>query len=145
MTTHAHDPSTHRVGQSAPATIGARSTSTRSRWLLPALAVGIVAAALVVAGVVSLSTVLYAGLFGGMILMHVGGHGDHGRHGGHAGPGSHSGHGADASRDEDLSRPSPGSQPGPARSTSGLDDRASGDPNGSETHDHDQRNPHSCH
>ena len=139
MTTHAHDPSTHRLGRSAPATIGARTTSTHSRWLVPALAVGIVAAALVVGGFVSLSTVLYAGLFGGMILMHVGGHG------GHGGSGGHRGHGADASRDEDLSRPSPGSQPGRARSTSGLDHRALDDPNGSETHDHDQRDTHSCH
>ncbi len=104
----------------------------RPRWLLPGVLVVTVAAALVVAGVVSLSTVLSIGLFGGMILMHVGGHGGHG------------GHGGDASRGEDLSRPSPGSQPGRSRSTSGLD-RAADDPKGSETQDHDQRSSHSCH
>ena len=145
MTAHAHDPSTHRDSRPAPATAGARTTSALPRWLLPALAVGIVAAGLVVACVVSLSTVIYAGLFGGMILMHVGGHGGHGGHGGPAGSGSHSGQGAAASRNVELSQLSPGSQPGPARSTSGLDDRASDDPNRSETHDHDQRNAHSCH
>ncbi len=105
----------------------------RPRWLLPGLVAGLVLAGLVLAGVLSLSTVVYAGLFGGMILMHLGGHGGHG------------GHGGDASRDEALSRPSPGSQPGRSRSTSGLGDRAADDPRGSETQDHDQRSSHSCH
>jgi len=103
------------------------------RWLLPGLAAGLVVTGLVVAGVLSLSAVLYIGLFGGMLLMHVGRHGGHGGHGGHA------------SRDDDLSHSSPGPQPGRSRSASGLDDRAAGDPNRSETPDHDQRNAHSCH
>jgi hypothetical protein len=111
---------------------------------MPSLAVGIVAVGLVATGVVSLSTVLYAALFGGMILMHVGGHG-HGGHGGHTGSSGHSGHRADASRGDDLSQPSPGSQAASPRSSSGLEDRASDDSKGSETHDHDQRNTHSCH
>ena len=112
MTAQAHDPSTHRRSRPAAGAPGAPTVPTRLRWLLPALAVGIVAAGLVVAGVVPLSTVLYAGLFGGMILMHARGHGGHGGHGG---------------------------------SSSRLDDRASDDQRESETHDHDQRNRHTCH
>ncbi len=50
------------------------------RWLLPGLAIAIVGAGLVLAGVVSISTVLFLGFFGGMILMHTGGHGAHGGH-----------------------------------------------------------------
>ncbi len=145
MTAHAHDPSTQRGRRRGPAAEGARTTPARPRWLLPALAVGIVAAGLVVAGIVSLSTVLYAGLFGGMILMHVGGHGGHGGHGGDAGPGGHGDHGADVSGDDSLSQRSPGSQPGRSRSGGGLDDRAVDDPNGSETQDHDQRSAHTRH
>lgn len=89
MTAHAHDPSTHLAhdrdgpAPTAPAAME-QSVSTRPRWLVPALVAGIVIATLVAAGFLSLSTVLYAGLFGGMILMHVGGHGGHGGHGGRA-------------------------------------------------------------
>ncbi len=142
MTAHVQHPVAQddRNGQESEATAPAPPW-----WLLPGVLVATVAAALVVAGVVSLSTVLYAGLFGAMILMHAGGHGGHGGHGGQAGSGSQSGHGAGASRDEDLSQPSPDSQPGESRSASGLADRASDEPNGSETHDHDQRSAHSCH
>lgn len=64
-----------------------RSASTRRsgrpRWLAPLVVAAVIAAVLVLAGVVALSTVFYAGLFGGMILMHVGGHGHGGRGGGH--------------------------------------------------------------
>lgn len=82
----AHDPATHGGNPlPEPTTTGVAPTrSSRPRWLLPGLLVAVVAAGLVAAGVVSLSTVLYVGLFGGMILMHVGGHG-HGGHGGHGG------------------------------------------------------------
>ena len=52
----------------------------RPRWLGPLAVAAVIAAVLVLAGVVALSTVFYAGLFGGMILMHVRGHG-HGGHG----------------------------------------------------------------
>ena len=142
MTTHAHDPSANSVSAPASVTAGTPTIATRPRWLMPALAVGIVAVGLVATGVVSLSTVLYAALFGGMILMHLGGHG---RHGGHGRSGSHSGHCAGISRGDDLSQPSPGSQAASPRSSSGLEDRASDDSKGSETHDHDQRNTHSCH
>lgn len=54
--------------------------SGRPRWLGPLAVAVVIAAVLVLAGVVALSTVFYAGLFGGMILMHLGGHG-HGGHG----------------------------------------------------------------
>lgn len=55
----------------------------RPWWLLPALIAGVLAAGLVIVGFVSPSTAISAGLFGGMMLMHLGGHG----HGGHGGPG----------------------------------------------------------
>lgn len=108
MTAHTHDPATLGDGlrpESAP-TDGASTISSRPRWLVPGLLVLVVVGALVVAGVVEPSTVLYAGLFGGMILMHVGGHG-HGGHGGHGaggpggqGTGGPGGHGADAQEPE---------------------------------------------
>lgn len=70
MTAHTHNSaSTRRSG--------------RPRWLGPVAVATVIAAVLVLAGVVALSTVFYAGLFGGMILMHVGGHGHGGRGGGH--------------------------------------------------------------
>ena len=130
MTAHVHDPSADgdRRPHGPTASGGAPMASARPRWLLPTLAVGIIAAALVVAGVLPFSTVIYAGLFGGMLLMHAGGHGGHGGHGGgHGGHGGgHEGHGGGTAGAGDLSQPSD-------------------DPNGSETHDHDQRNAHSCH
>lgn len=43
---------------------------------------GLLAMGLVIAGLVSASTAISAGLVGGMLLMHLGGHG-HGGHGGH--------------------------------------------------------------
>ena len=114
MTAHAHDPpALGDRGRSEPVPPGAVQTpSRRPRWLLPGLLVATVVAVLVIAGVLPLSTVLYAGLFGGMILMHVGGHGGHGGHGGpgaSGGPRGHGGHDSGASEDENLSRPS-GSQ-----------------------------------
>jgi hypothetical protein len=145
MTTHVHDASIDgdaRRSDSA-ATDRTQSGAARPRWLLPGLAAAFVAAALVVTGVVSLSTMFYVAAFGGMLLMHLGGHG-HGSHsgGGHAG---HGGHGSAATADDqDLSGRSGGSQP--LRSALGdeLDDRA---PNQSrsETNDDDQHSPHRCH
>lgn len=125
MTAHAHDHST----QSAPAA----KRSARPRWLMPALVVGVVAGALVIFDVLSLSAVLYGGLIGGMLLMHAGGHGGHG---GTSGQGGHDGHGGGAdeptSDPAKLSRRSPGSQPSPSGSGEGLADRAPNDPNGSD-------------
>jgi hypothetical protein len=93
------------------------------------------------AGVLSASTVLYVGLFGGMLFMHAGGHGGHGGHEGHsAQPGGDEG--TDA---KDLSGRSDGSQPGVTGSHHGLDDRASTAQDQSETTDHDQHRSHGCH
>lgn len=143
MTTHVHDPSINGdAGHSgSAATARTQSAPARPRWLLPGLAAAVVAAGLVVAGVVSLSTMLFIAAFGGMLLMHAGGHGGHGG-------GGHAGHGAArseaASDAESLSGSSDASQP--LRSALGdeLDDRAS-DQNRSETNDDDQHSSHSCH
>ena len=86
MTAQAHDhvalgPSHHA---SAPSAID-RAPGARARPWRPLAAViaTLVVGGLVVAGVVPFSTVVYLGLFGGMLLMHAGGHG-HGAHTGHA-------------------------------------------------------------
>lgn len=123
------------------ATNPAQSRPTRPRWLLPGLAAAFVAAGLVVAGVVSLTTMFYLVAFGGMLLLHLGGHG-HGGHGGHAG---HGGHGSPAtSDDQDLSGGSDASQPSRSALGGELDDRAPNQ-NRSETHDDDEHSSHGCH
>lgn len=107
--------------------------AARPPWLVPALAVGVAAVALVIAGVLSASMVLYAGLVGGMLLMHLGGHGAHGAHGGRTA--------ADADM---LSEPSSGTQglgPGSSRAP---DDQALKHGNGNEQ-DGDEPNVHGCH
>ena len=116
----AHDPATHTSGRDPlPARTDAmKAGAARPRWLVPGLLVVIVAVGLVVAGVLSVSAVIYAAVFGGMILMHVGGHGGHGSHGG--GPANHGGQGSDPTED-------------------------SGDRQGDGTDDHDQRGSHGCH
>ncbi len=58
-------------------------TASRPRWLLPAIAVAAAAAALLYLGVLTPSSLLTIGLFGGMIGMHLFGHGSHAGHGGH--------------------------------------------------------------
>ena len=83
MTVHAHDPAVHTdSARPGPADGATATTAARPRWLLPGLVIGVIVATLVVAGVLSFSTVLYAGLIGGMFVMHLGGHGGHGGHGG---------------------------------------------------------------
>lgn len=144
MTTHVHDQSTDGgARRSGPvATDPTQTAPVRPRWLLPALAAALVAAGLVVAGVVSLSTMFYIAAFGGMLLMHSGGHG----HGGHGGGQARDGaHGDEAIRaDQVLSGRSDGSQP--LRSASGdkADERASEEKR-NETHDHDEHSSHACH
>ena len=142
MTVHVHDPATHAGGGRPHTTASsAAPLSSRPAWLLPGLLIAIVAGGLVVAGVVPLSTVLYAGLFGGMMLMCMGGHG----HGGHGSAG-HAGHGRVASDDrEDLSPRSPGSQLPDAGSVRGLDKRADSDPMTSRNVDDDKHSSHGCH
>jgi hypothetical protein len=60
-----------------------RRSRGRPRWLVPALAVATGAAVLLYLGVVTPSSLLSIGLFGGMIGMHLFGHGAHGGHGDH--------------------------------------------------------------
>ncbi|MBI2763689.1 MAG: hypothetical protein HYX54_08090 [Chloroflexi bacterium] len=80
--THQHPAGTvAKQHERLDATNSAAPAAARPRWLIPGLAVGVVAIALVVTGVLSVSSVLYAGLIGGMLLMHLGGHGGHGGHG----------------------------------------------------------------
>ena len=147
MTAHVHDPAVLDNGQrpAAAAPIRRSMTSARPWWVLPVALTAIVVGGLVVTGVLSLSTVIYVGLFGGMILMHTVGHGGHGGHGDDAGRG-HSLHGDGADGPDDLSNRSSGAQPGTARSVAGLGQRARADSTTtSETEDHDQRNAHGCH
>ncbi len=59
--------------------------ANRPRWMYPALAVAAIAAALLYLGIVTPSTLLSIGLFGGMIGMHLFGHGGHGGHQAHGG------------------------------------------------------------
>jgi anti-sigma factor RsiW len=56
-------------------------TARRPRWLLPALGLALIAAALLATGILTPSSLLSIGLFGGMIGMHLFGHGAHGGHG----------------------------------------------------------------
>ncbi len=89
MTAHPHDPSSHAADSSLDRSVPAahrEPAPARPWWLLPALVAGALAAGLVIAGLVSPSTAISAGLLGGMLLMHLGGHG-HGGHGGHGGGG----------------------------------------------------------
>lgn len=138
MTAHVHDPAAHGGRTPAHHSAGAASTaSTRPRWLLPGLLIALVAGGLVFLGVLSLSAVLYAGIFGGMILMHAGGHG----HGGHGS----AGHASHAGRAEDLSGGSSDTQPSGSGSAAGLDERPANDAKTSETERHDQHSSHGCH
>lgn len=125
MTTDARDPQRPRtVDGSAPAVLLA--AISRSRWLVPGVAIATLMGALVVTGVLSVSTVLYIGLFGGMMLMHLGGHG---MHGGHAD--GHARHDAD---DQATSA----SDPEEAAAATGQDRPAPESPA-------EARGPHGCH
>lgn len=153
MTMHTHDRAAQdgRTPPGPPTAGGLSTLPARPRWLLPGILVAVVVGGLVIGGVLSPSAVLYAGLFGGMLLMHLGGHGGHG--GGHAGHGGHGGgnaghggHGGGTSPDgADLSRRSGDSQLPAAGSGSGLDGRAISNSTTSETHHDDQRTTNACH
>jgi hypothetical protein len=82
MTTH--DPSIATAAdRSQPKPAADLQSRTRPRWLMPSL-IGIsLIGVLLVSGVLSLTLLLYAGLFGGCALMHLFGHGGHGGTGGH--------------------------------------------------------------
>ena len=144
MTSHSHDPAAGAIDplRRSTATDPPASRPARPRWLLPGLAAAAVGIGLVLAGVVSASTLLYVALFGGMLLMHLGGHG----HGGQGAQGGHGTHGGDAGTPgQDLSERSGGSQPDGSGSRPGLDDRASNNQDQSETTEHDQHRSHGCH
>lgn len=145
MTPQVHEHAAHggRTHED-PGSGGEPMIASRPRWLLPGLVVAVIVGSLVVAGVVSLSTVFYAGLFGGMMLMHMGGHG-HGGHGGGGAGRGHSLHGDGADDAEVLSRRSSDAQTSEPGSSEGLDQRVRPNSTTSETDDHDQHNSHGCH
>ena len=135
MTAHVHDSSMpHTRGEDGAVPAGQATGSTRPRWLLPALVGGIAVAVLVAYDVLPLSAVLYGGLFGGMLMMHVGGHGGHGDP-----------EDGTPTATEDLRRPFGGSSPDRTGFDAGPDQSSTNEPNGSETHDHDERSSHGCH
>jgi hypothetical protein len=138
MTAHVHG-STSQGGAATDAAPPGRTPATLTRpwWLLPGVVGALLVGGLVVAGIVSLSTVLYLGLFGGMMLMCMGGHG-------HGGQG-HGAHGSAPDENESLSQRSSGAQPGGSGSAAGLDRRAPHDPTTSETERHDQHSSPGCH
>ena len=83
MTADTRDSSPHvgHHGHRGSATAEPAVPRRRPRWLLPAVGAMVLMAALVVFEILSLSTAIYASLVGGMLLMHIGGHG----HDGHTG------------------------------------------------------------
>ncbi len=141
----------HATGSSAdgPPEAGAGSAvrrARRSRWLVPAVAAVALVLGLVLAGIVPLSTVIYAGLFGGMILMHIGGHG-HGGHGHAVGREAARPTEAAAERSDaaDLREPSADAQRRPIRSTRTLDRRAAHTHTLGETNEHGEHPSRCCH
>ena len=135
MTGHAHPipDVTERRSPTEPA--------ARPRWLIPTLIAVPLVGALLAFGLVSPNALLYIGLFGGMMLMHMGGHG-HGGHGGGDTSRGHSLHGDGTDDAEDLSRRSSGAQPNESGSGAGLDERARANATTSETDDDDQHSSH---
>lgn len=145
MTVHVHDSSTHvPAGRSqAPAAPG--SGSTRPRWLLPGIVVGLLAVALVLTGAVSASTMLLAGLVGGMLLMHAGGHGGAGGHAGHGDSGGQAGHRGSATSDTaDPGRPFPASTRAHTGTDAGPGQPSSNDVGQGEARGNAQHDTHAC-
>lgn len=139
MTAHVQDPSmpVDEAVDTHPGDTRAGRTSTRPRWLMPGIAAGVGVAGLVLAGVVPFSTALYAAMFGGMLVMHLGGHGMHGGHAGHANGGS--------SARPAPSKPQPGSRAGGPGSSGEAGDEAPDEGRGDEAQRHDQRGSRGCH
>lgn len=144
MTAHVHDPVAHAGGpHPKPPTRGRWPiTASRPRWLVPGLVVAAIVGGLVVGGALPLTTVVYAGLFGGMILMHAGGHG--GSHGG-GGADRHQGPQDGAEDAAGLGDRSSGRPVSGAGSTTGLDERAQGESTTDTINSDDQHRPRSCH
>ena len=114
-----------------PVRLGGAARKSRSRWLVPGLLIAALVGVLLVADVVALSTVVYAGLMAGMLLMHTG-------HG-------HGGHGDQTEAADGLSASSPASQPRDAASAAGLDGVVPHDSPQDATEDHDRKTSHGCH
>lgn len=140
MTAHVHG-STDQGGAATDAAPPSRASATLARpwWLLPGVVAALLVGGLFAAGIVSLSTAAYLGLFGGMLLICMGGHG----HGGHGGQG-HGTHGSAPAENASLSRPSSSPQPSGPGSAAGLIGEPH-DPTTSETKRHDQPSSHGCH
>ena len=143
MTTHLHDAS-----PKVPAVRGGRrshadlldAAPARPGWLVPALVAGLVAIGLLLAGWVSLSTVLYVGGFGGMLLMHAGGHGGHG--GSQVEGSSQRGGDSEEGMGDDHAAQSSPQPPGRVGSLGAKDSYVR---HGRHTDDGDQHGSHGCH
>jgi hypothetical protein len=144
MTAHVQDPSmpVDEAVDTHPGDTRARGTSPRPRWLMPGIAAGVVVTGLVLAGVVSFSTALYAGLFGGMLVMHLGGHGMHGGHG----AGDHGGHPGGGSSDGGTpSEPESMAQPADHGAAERAGNGGPAEGRGIEGEEHDPHGSHGCH
>ena len=132
MTTHAHGSRSTIAGRFG-------GLNRRQRWALVGIPVALVAGLLVLAGVVSPSTVLYAGAFGGMMLMHLGGHGSHGGHGEpQAGPAPNPPAQTQPDDASSTGEPEPATGPGPTAGV--VEDRIGDAPDPMQ-----ERGSHSCH
>jgi hypothetical protein len=138
MNAHLHErPADVARGPRPHASPGVVSPRPRPRWLLPGVAIAAVLGALVLAGVIPFSVVVYGGLFVGMMAMHMGGHG-HGAHGGHGSGSDHRDHGGD------LSPVSPGTQRSTAGSNAWPGSRVE-DASDTDGIEGDQHRSHTCH
>lgn len=147
MNANTHHAADHAAGTPLASARGASEATTapRPRWLLPGIVGAVFVGGLVVAGVVSPSVALYVGLFGGMILMHTGGH-NHGGHGGSSQGGAGREPRGDRADDAaDLSSHSSAAHDPESGSGAGLDARARNDSATSETQDDDQHTSRGCH
>jgi hypothetical protein len=92
-----HDHSVHQQTQRD----GGTTQPARPSWFLAALGAAAVGIGLVIAGMISATTLIYVGVIGGMLLMHLG----------HAGHGSHASATAPAAVDPIGSPPDSGRRP----------------------------------
>jgi hypothetical protein len=131
MNAHVHGPTSEGGGANDGAPVGrARATLRRRPWLVPSAFAALLVGGLVIAGIVSLSTVLYLVLFAGLMLMCMGGHG-------HGGQG-HGAHGSAHDADERLLQRSSGALPERLRISRPLAQPSQQEPTTSEVERHDQ-------
>ena len=98
---------THVNGPRPALTRSLEDLMRRQRWALVGVPLALLTGLLVVTGVVAASTVLYAAAFGGMMVMHLGGHGSHGGHGQ-----AHEGHASGPTSTPAQDDPPPAADPG---------------------------------